>query len=189
MPFWKKDKKTEVYSVAPSVESKTPSRPKSTGEFVAFRPDTWEPVKVWLPEPLDAALKQLTDIGFHSRSHYIREALFLYVYGCYAFEQMKAQEDGFFYVDDRHTTMFSRSPNRAPTLGKNSINYKIWLPTKLRNDLEGLAKDAGIALSHFVREVLISSLLGHLTLPERATALQQARDMPEDWPQEESGKE
>jgi predicted DNA-binding protein len=189
MPFWEKDEKNEVRS-EPPVEYRTQGRPKSTGEFAAFRSNTWEPMKVWLPEPVDVALKQLTEDSSHSRSKHIREMLFNYVYGRYAFEQMKAQGDGFFYEEPAESSvMFSCTVNRAPALGKNSINYKVWLPVKLREDLRTLANEAGITLSLFVREALISALLGHITLPERAIVLQQARDTPEDWPQEEGEEE
>lgn len=190
MPFWKKGRKDEVRSEPPARYSASPS-PKSDGAFAAFRAETRVPMKVWLPEPVDTALKHLTDVSKQSRSDYIREMLFIYAYGRYTFEQMKAQADGFFYVNQSDTgILFSRSSNRAPALGKNSINYKVWLPAKLRDDLSALASEAGITLSHFVREALISALLGHRTLPERTTALRAAQDTPEDWPPEDDdGKE
>lgn len=188
MPFWKKNKNTEVRSEQPP-EYQSQERPKPAGEFAAFRSDTWEPMKVWLPEPVDTALKQLTEISYQgtsdyrSRSDFIREALFINVYGRLAFEQMRQQMDGLFYEKPSESRpLFSRSSNRAPSLGKNSINYKVWLPAKLRDDLQALAAEAGITLSHFVRESLISAVLGHLTLPVRASALRQAREKPDDWP-------
>ena len=186
MSFWKKDKKNEVHSEPPARDSASRIL-KPDDAFAAFRPDAQAPMKVWLPEPVDAALKQLTDIGNQSRSEYIREMLFIYVYGRLAFEQMRQQMDGLFYSKTR--PLYSRTGNRAPVLGKNSINYKVWLPVKLRDDLQALAAGAGITLSHFVREVLISAVLGHLTLPVRASVLHQARETPDDWPLEEGEEE
>lgn len=185
MSFWKKDKKQEVRSESSTRYSVSRSL-KSDDAFAAFRSDTQVSMKVWLPVPVDTALKQITDISYQSRSEYIREALFVYAYGRHTFEQMKLQDDGLFYVEPAESrALFSRSPNRAPALGKNSINYKVWLPAKLRDDLSTLASEAGITLSHFVREALISALLGHRTLPERTIALRAAQETPEDWPPEE----
>jgi hypothetical protein len=189
MPFWKKDKKTEIRSEPPAAY-RTQERPKPTGEFADFRPDKQIPMKVWLPGPVDTALKQITDDSYQNRSDFIREILFIYVYGRLAFEQMKQQEDGLFYVEPIGSRpMFSRSSNRVPSLGKNSINYKVWLPAKLRDDLQALAAEAGITLSHSVREALISAVLGHLTLPVRVSALRQARETPDEWPLEEGEEE
>lgn len=188
MPFWRKSKKAGE-SVSRLATQSTLA--KSAEDLAVFRPSCWVAMKVWLPEPVDIALRQLAEHGFQSRSDFIREALFVYVYGRYTFEQMKLQDDGLFYLAPRESqVLFSRSQNRTPSLGKNSINYKVWLPNKLRDDLSTLASEAGITLSHFVREALISALLGHSTLPARTIALRTAQETPEDWPSEESdGKE
>ena len=186
MSFWKKDKKNEVRS-EPRAQDSASRILKPDDAFAAFRPDAQVPMKVWLPEPVDAALKQLTDISNQSRAEYIREMLFIYVYGHIVLEQMRQQMDGLFYRKSR--PLYSRTGNRAPALGKNSINYKVWLPVKLRDDLQALAAGAGITLSHFVREVLISAVLGHLTLPVRASVLHQAQETPDDWPLEEGEEE
>lgn len=58
-------------------------------------------------------------------------------------------------------------PVAQASLGKNFLNYKVWIPTLLRDDAARLADHAGIKLSHFIREVLISTYMGHLRLPER----------------------
>lgn len=135
-----------------------------------------------MPEPLDEILRQLGDHGFASRSALIRDALFLYAYGQYVYAQMKAEEEGFFYDNG---VRYSCTRSRTPELGKNSINYKVWLPAKLREDMQSLADLAGMKLSHFVREVLISAFMGHLRLPERETLLVQALERSHDWPPEE----
>lgn len=152
------------------------------GDLSIFRSDHWEPMKVWLPEPLDEILRQLADHRTSSRSVLIRRALFVYVYGQYAFEQMRADKDGFFYDDG---IRYSRSPNRAPSLGKNTRNYKVFLPRRLREDLATLANQSRLKLSHFTREVLISAFMGHQALAEREAMLQLARRQPANWPPEQ----
>lgn len=187
--FWKKGKKEEAISTANSDEesSELPScLEKSAIDWAAYRPNTYVAVKVWLPEQLDERLRQIADHQFSSRSVLVRNALFIYVYGAYAYLQMRQDSDGFYYHDDRNDDVrFSRSVNRAPQLGKNSINFKVWLPEALKNDLGLLADQAGITLSHFVREILVSHFMGHLELPERQELLQQSKDAPDDWPHEQ----
>jgi len=151
-----------------------------------YRPSTHVALKTWLPEPLDDAIRQIADHIHTSRSNLIREALFIYVYGIYAFTQMQAEGDGFFYDDG---IRFSRSRNRTPQLGKNSINYKVWLPEALKNDLQTLANTANIKLSQFVRETLISHFMGHLTLPSREELLHQAASPPDDFEEDDSDEE
>lgn len=67
-------------------------------------------------------------------------------------------------------------PVTQQSLGKNFLNYKVWMPTLLRDDAARLADHAGIKLSHFIREILISTYMGHLRLPERDEML---RGLPE----------
>jgi predicted DNA-binding protein len=153
------------------------------GDLAVFRSDEWEPMKVWLPEQVDEIIAQLSDHWSASRSAIIRDTLFVYVYGQYTFTQMQADRDGFFY--DSGTRFFSRSPNRMQSLGKNTKNYKVFLPERLRDDLKTLANQSGLTLSHFTREVLISSFMGHQSLSERQTLLEEAKRQPQDWPPEQ----
>jgi hypothetical protein len=151
------------------------------GDLSVFRAEHWQPMKVWLPDPADHILKQMADDGFVSRSGLIRNALFVYVYGQYALAQMRAEKDGFFFDSGAR---FSRTVSRTQALGKNIRNYKVFIPARLRDDLESLAADHRLTLSHFTREVLISAFMGHRTLPERQAALDEAHQQPAVWPPE-----
>lgn len=51
------------------------------------------------------------------------------------------------------------------------MSIKLWLPKRLRDDLQVLADHTGIRLSQYVREIVISRLLGHGTLPKRPEML------------------
>ena len=175
-------------AAAPSVQHQElpfrSSLARSEGDLSVFRSDHWVPFKVWLPEPLDEILRQLGDHLHASRSALIRDALFIYAYGRYLYTQMEAERDGFFFDKG---PLYSRVVSRTPELGKNLVNFKVWLPAKLREDMQTLAELAGIKLSHFVREALISAFMGHLRLPEREALLAQALERPDDWPPEEEG--
>ncbi len=173
------------------------------GDFHEFE-SAKVPVKVWLPEPMDLILRELSEYFVLSRTELIKQTLFIYVYGRYRFEQMRLQKKGFFAPP----ILFSRSGDRTKTplrkstkseeealknpvdtgdwdgdepatqasLGKNFFNYKVWMPERMRDDAARLADHAGIKLSHFIREVLISTYMGHLRLPERDEML---RGLPE----------
>ncbi len=182
--FWRRKSEAAAPSAQPDEFPFRSSLARFDGDLSVFRSEHWVPLKVWLPEPLDEVLRQLGDQGFASRSSLIRDALFIYAYGRYIYTQMEAEREGFFFDKG---PLYSRATSRTPELGKNLINYKVWLPAKLREDMQSLADLAGIKLSHFVREVLISAFMGHQRLPEREALLAQALALPDDWPPEEEG--
>lgn len=49
---------------------------------------------------------------------------------------------------------------------------KLWMPQRLRDDLQSLADHVGLKLSQYLREIVIARLLGHGTLPMRPEMLQ-----------------
>lgn len=161
-----------------------PALEKPNRDWHVFRPSAHVALKVWLPERVDDYLRQIAEHESTSRSSLIRDGLFIFTYGRFAYLQMREARDGLFYTDP-NPPMYSRSRNRAPHLGKNSVNYKVWLPQALKNDLQLLATKANLTLSHFVREVLISHFLGHLELPTRQELLAQSKAAAEDWPPDE----
>ena len=67
--------------------------------------------------------------------------------------------------------MFSRARvvDFIPGLGKNIVPLKLFLHEKMKADLQVLADKAGLPLSQFVREILVSHFLGHTVWPERNT--------------------
>lgn len=65
----------------------------------------------------------------------------------------------------------------VPGLGKNIIPVKLFLPNKIKSDLQKLADKAGIPLSTFVREILISHLLGHTLWQERLRSWSQEEEL------------
>jgi hypothetical protein len=70
----------------------------------------------------------------------------------------------------------------VPELGKNVVALKVWLPTRLRKDLQVLTDHVGLNISQYAREITISRLLGHGTLPYRREMLE-AVPLPtaDDW--------
>ena len=62
----------------------------------------------------------------------------------------------------------------VPDLGKNVWPVKVWIAKRLRDDLQSLADHAGMPVSQYAREIVISRLLGHGTLPKRPKMLEAA---------------
>ncbi len=108
-----------------------------------------------------------------SQSNWVRDRLFVYVYGRVAHLAQKIRQE-------RNAIRFSRSAvdrgagrwvYKVPQLGKNTIAFKVWISQQLKDDLEILAKHAGVSLSAFVREAIVGDLLGRGSLPERPEIL------------------
>lgn len=91
--------------------------------------------------------------------------------------------------------MFSRSAvdrgagrwvYKVPQLGKNTIAFKVWIGHQMRDDLEILAKHAGVGLSPFVRKAIIGDLLGRGSLPERPDIMGLPTDAATAWERDDA---
>ena len=130
------------------------------------------PLKFWIPEPVENALNEICKRNEVSLSKMLREFLLVHCYGLYAYHVMKDIMPEIGEEDSR--VMFSKKydPKRTPTywvteLGKNIAPIKVWIPQRLKNDLSILATHVDLTLSNYVREIVISRLLGHGMLPKR----------------------
>lgn len=150
-------------------------------------------LKFWLPEPAAEALKEIAGRNGESMSEMLRQFLAMYCYGVYAYQVMNDKIPGLFKTQD-DGIRFSEAPFEpppgkkrvdtywVPELGKNIAPIKAWIPERMRDDLQVLADHVDIPLSQYVREIVISRLLGHGTLPKRPEMLT-AEPLPsvEDW--------
>lgn len=142
--------------------------------------------KLWLPEPAAEAMKELAARNGDSMSEALRQMLAQHCYGVYAFVVMNEQIPGLFKESDS-APMYSIRAMRpheeeggkkrvstywVPELGKNIAPIKLWIPARMRRDLQALADHVGIPLSQYLREIVISRLLGHGTLPKRPQMLE-----------------
>ena len=107
---------------------------------------------------------------------------------------MKLNKTGLYYVpppvepsgvdDDISRVMFSRmsTTEAIPGLGKNMFPIKIFIPERIKSDLQACADKAEIPLSTFVREILVSNILGHTLWPERVRGWSQEEEIiATDW--------
>ncbi len=157
-------------------------RPKSLDQLVADMGDYSDlarhdvALKFWLPEPAKCALDEACLLSGQSVSGYLRQFLVIHCYGLYPY-QIMAEAMPNFCKDD--SIMFSipiaqipKGKKRIDTywvadLGKNIAPIKIWVPSRLKQDLGILANHVGLTPSNYIREIVISRLLGHGTLPKR----------------------
>jgi hypothetical protein len=139
-------------------------------------------MRIWLPEPLRLAMDQVARHLDTTLSKYLREYFVVYLYGNHVLIDMYKNQTGIFYKPPNKEaieegqydrTMFSRarSVECIPGLGKNIVPLKIFLNAQIKTDLQMLADQSGVALSHFVREILVSHFLGHTVWPERQQML------------------
>lgn len=88
---------------------------------------------------------------------------------------MQAEKIGLYFeppvvtADEPARIMYSRAPTVEciPGLGKNIVPLKIRLHQRIKDDLQLLADRAGIPLSQFVREILISHFFGQTFWSDR----------------------
>lgn len=150
------------------------------GDFSDLR-DHDVALKFWLPEAANEALKELSAMDGEPMSEMLRRFFAHHCYGVYAFQVMNDAIPGLF--KDPQPVMFSRNveddpPGKkrvhtywVPELGKNVMPVKVWIAHRMRQDLQILADHVGIKLSQYSREIVISRLLGHGTLPKRPEML------------------
>lgn len=130
-------------------------------------------IKFWIPEVVEVGIEELAEMDGESLSNMVRNFLLMHCYGVYAFKvimQKRVAADSLL-----HDIRFSRKANPEPSdptywvalLGKNIAPIKLWIPSVLKNDLQTLADLAGLKLSQYIREIVISRLLGHGMLPIR----------------------
>ncbi|MGZ8982773.1 MAG: hypothetical protein ACXW11_02320 [Methylotenera sp.] len=131
-------------------------------------------LRVWVPESLNVAMKEAVRYLNERLSEHLRQLLVVYLYGAHELLCMSENETGIFHPEPPpeprgSQVMFSRARvvDYIPGLGKNIVPLKLFLHEKMKADLQALADKAGVPLSQFVREVLVSHFLGHTVWPER----------------------
>ena len=108
---------------------------------------------------------------------YLRQFLIVHCYGVYAFNAMLLEKP-YLFKDAQNILYLELNQSKPPgkkrentywviELGKNISPVKVWIPKRLRDDIQILADHVGIKLSQYLREIVISRLLGNGTLPMR----------------------
>lgn len=150
-------------------------------------------LKIWLPQAVARTVKWLADYDGDSQSAWLRALLVRYLYGrvAVAAQQMRQTRvserlEAPAFLRKQADRASGRWVYRVPQLGKNTVAFKLWLPAQMRSDLTLLADHAQVRLSPFVREVIISDLLGHGSLPERPQIIGQPGAAALAWERDEA---
>lgn len=142
-------------------------------------------IKLWLPEKLVAAIDVLCDQHDASRPDVLRWIFFEHVFGrvelAHLNRRMNARLKEMEKVEVRYSVR-RRSTEEEPTpreinarhLGKATEDLKLFLPERLKLELQNLADDTKQPLSDYLRAVLARHLLGERFFREWQEALARA---------------
>jgi len=149
-------------------------------------------IKFWLPDMVGIMLSQSCRFANTTRSDFIRQNLFIYLYGRYDLMGLLEQRDQYYRLDPPSRTLYSKSatpkgdliaepePDIMQDLGKNIEDLKVWIPRKMKEDIRTLADKAAISLSEMIREIIISMLFGHTYLSTRKELMQMEIEVEKD---------
>lgn len=135
--------------------------------------ETSAELRLWIPELLKVGMTELTERFDTTISWYLRQFFVTYLYGAHDLQCMQDNKTGIFHPsppsEPDNGIRFSRakSVDYIPGLGKNIVPLKLFIHPRLKNDLQEMSNKAGIPLSQFAREILVSHFLGHTVWPER----------------------
>jgi len=146
-------------------------------------------VKFWLPELMDTILNEVCNLYHTTQSNLIRHTLFTYLYGRYDWLGLYERKSDYYQLN--RPPMYSRSPSvQEPgtpdlmqDLGKNVEDLKVWIPAKMKDEIQALADKAGLSLSEMIREILLSILIGHTYLAARKELMQMKIEVEEISPE------
>lgn len=142
-------------------------------------------LKVWLPLKLSERIEWLSAHEGNSRPDVMRELLFEHVYGRVALRQLEAFAFERRKADGLPEVMFSNRLQRLEDdgdpvkprnvslemLGKSSDDFKLHLPTRLKEDIAKVAALNRMTTSKYVRKALVLMLLGERFHAEWQSAL------------------
>lgn len=123
-------------------------------------------IKVWLPDRLVSVINKLSANYGSSRPDVIKTILFRHVYGIAVFEAFSAWKINIHRQQSNRPSANDQvklSPMRNHSMefiGKSTENLKVWLPAKLKSEVEQLAAIRVLGVSDYVRMVLVKELLG-----------------------------
>jgi len=147
-------------------------------------------IKFWLPEILGDVLNQECSYASASRSDLIRQYLFMYLYGRHDLWGLLELKDDHYKLNQpilfsksappKDDTVSEPEPDLMQDLGKNIEDLKVWIPRKMKEDIQTLADKASISLSEMIREIILSMLFGHTYLSARKELMQMGIEIEEE---------
>lgn len=117
-------------------------------------------IKFWIPESIEKLIDEITDLMDTSMSDFIRQVLFLHLYGRHDLLGHRERGCGIYLKEQIDFCVGDQPQITPPPVDKNIADIKVWLPPKMKGDLQMLADRQKTKLSVYVRQVLQTHLLG-----------------------------
>jgi hypothetical protein len=140
-------------------------------------------LKFWVPEVVAAGVLDMAKRNGVSAGEALRQFFVQHCYGVITYQLLLDFDKGIFKdfegpVFSNKTVDPGERPGKKridaywlPDLGKSTSPVKVWLPSRVKSDLQAMADHVGLSLSHYVREIVISRSVGHAKLPMRQKML------------------
>lgn len=127
-------------------------------------------LKFWIPEGIEAIMDELSSKYDTSESDCYRQMLFVHLYGRYDLMGLLERQDHRFALNAIPLYSIAASATTADTepthMEKSIADVKVWVPLKMKEDLQLLARRKGVKLSQYVRSVVMEQTLGHIPYNE-----------------------
>ena len=120
-------------------------------------------IKFWIPETVEQKVDEATELLDTSKSDFVRQVLFIHLYGRHDLLGLYERKCGIFLpAKDIRYSLKPQPGMPALPAEKKIADMKVWLPSRMKSDLQTLADRAKMKLSPYVRQVLHTHLFGNL---------------------------
>ena len=136
-----------------------------------------EQLRIWLPEPAKIALEEVAERAESSMTVYLTEYFTSYLYGHHELQRMRESRSGLYEPSRVRYSMMSTETEFPPNLGKNIYALKIFVPEKIKVELQELAERASMTLGEFSRGLICAYLFGQAYGPRNAFELTTAEEI------------
>lgn len=136
-------------------------------------------IKLWLPEMVENALTTLSVASDSSRQDVLRTIFFRHMYGVVAFEELsewRARSLQTLFQKDAGPKFSKQRGIPMSAIGKSTTNMKVWIPIKMKQDMDEIAKQNSLGISDYARKILVSILYGESFLKRCDSAFFVATD-------------
>ena len=123
-------------------------------------------LKFWMPESVEQKIGEMCSVQKTCASDMVRQILFIHLYGRYDLFGLIERKCSTFMLC--RPVMYSCTapvvdPDAPPVPVEKSIaDFKVWIPARMKADIQVLAQKAGKKPSLYVREVIVTHLFGHV---------------------------
>lgn len=124
-------------------------------------------LKFRVPEQVERKIDEMCSFVDTSASDLIRQILFIHLYGRYELFGLIERQNTTYNLNPKPATRFNRVTGKvtcdsAPVARERNIaDVKVWIPQRMKEDIQSLAEQAGKKVSVYVRETISTHLFGH----------------------------